>query len=54
MQSGHRTYLNLFFTFVCAWSAMLTAPAAALHHALFASSDALTLAARTIVEPSMR
>ena len=29
MQSGHRTYFNLFFTFVCAWSAMLTAPAAA-------------------------
>ena len=29
MQSGHRIYFNLFFTFVCAWSAMLTAPAAA-------------------------
>ena len=29
MQSRHRTYLNLFFTFVCAWSATLTVPAAA-------------------------
>ena len=29
MQPGHRTYLNLCFTFVCGWSATLTTPAAA-------------------------
>ena len=32
----------------------LVAGAAALHQALFASSEALTPAARTIIEPSMR